>query len=76
MNLNQHAKMSLFHLCEYGDGTGHIGQPLTFVNLYHEAKKFRVFLVCSGDIINLKILQSNCLIGFEPLSQKPDFPQI
>ena len=33
-------------------------------------------LICSGEIIDLKILQSDCLRAFWPISQEQDFSQI
>ena len=38
-NLNQHVKW--VYSIQYGDETGHIRQPLTFVNLYLQAKKYQ-----------------------------------
>ena len=38
-NLNKHVKW--VYSIQYGDKTGHIRQPLTFVNLYLQAKKYQ-----------------------------------
>ena len=51
-------------------------QLLTFVNLYQHAKNEAVSSICSGEIVDLKILQFDWLRAFWPISQEQDFFQI
>ena len=51
-------------------------QLLIYVNLYQHAKNQAISLICSGDMVDLKILQSDWVRKFWPLSQEPEFPQI
>ena len=51
-------------------------QLLIFVNLYQYAKNEAVSLICSGKMLDLKILQSDWLRAFRPISQEQDFFQI
>ena len=39
-------------------------QILIFVNLYQHAKNEAMSLICSGEVVHLKILQSDWLIAF------------
>ena len=48
-------------------------QLLIFVNLYQHAKNEAVSLISSGRIIDLKILQSDWLRAFWPISQEKVF---
>ena len=47
-----------------------------FVNLYQHAKNETVLWIYSGEIVDLKILQSGCLRAFWPISREHDFSQI
>ena len=47
-------------------------QLLIFVNLYQDAKNEAVSLICSGEIVDLKILQSDWLSASWPMSQEQD----
>ena len=49
---------------------------LIFVNLYKNAKNEAVSSICSGNIIDIKILQSDWLRALWPLSQEQDFSQM
>ena len=49
-------------------------QHFVFINLYQHAKKY-AFSSCSGDIVNLKTLQSDWVRAFWPICQEPDFPK-
>ena len=49
---------------------------LTFVNLYQHAKNFAVWSICSGDMVNLKILESDWPRLFWLISQVQDFYQV
>ena len=51
-------------------------QLLISANSYQHAKNWAILLICSGDMVNEKILQSNWLRTFWPLSQEPKFFQI
>ena len=51
-------------------------QLLDLVNLYEHAKNEAVSSICSGEIVDLKILQSDWLRAFWPISQEQDFSQI
>ena len=51
-------------------------QLLVFVNLYHHAKSVAVSSICSGEIVHLKILQSDWLRASWPIFQKQNFSQI
>ena len=53
-----------------------LDQLLTFVNLYQHAKKKAASLICYGEIIDLKILQSDWLRALWSMSQEQDFSQI
>ena len=48
-------------------------QLLIYMNLYQHAKKQAISLVCSGDMIDQKILQSDLLKTFWPISEEPKF---
>ena len=52
-----------------------LNQLLIFVNLYQHAKKWDYFIICSGEIVDLKILQSDLLRAFWPISLEQDFSQ-
>ena len=47
-----------------------------FVNLYKNAKNEAVASICSADIVDLKILQSDWLRAFWPISHEQVFSQI
>ena len=49
---------------------------LIYVNLYQHAKNQVISLICSGDMADLKILQSDWLRTFWLVSQEPEFSQI
>ena len=51
------------------------GQLLVYVNLYQHAKNQAISLICSGDMVDLKVLQSDWLRKFWPTSQKQKFSQ-
>ena len=51
-------------------------QLLIFVNLYQHAKNEAVSSICFGEIVDLKILQSDWLREFWPISQEQDLSQI
>ena len=51
-------------------------QLLIYVNLYQHAKNQVISLICSGDMVDQKILQSDQLRTFWPISQEPEFSQI
>ena len=51
-------------------------QLLISINLYQHAKNQAFSSLCSGDIVNLKILQSDWSRAFWPISQEPDFSQV
>ena len=51
-------------------------QLLIFVNLCQHAKNEAVSSTCSGEIVDLKILQSDWLRTFLPIPQEQDFSQI
>ena len=44
-----------------------------FVNLYQHAKNEAVLTICSGEIVDLKIMQSDWLRAFWPLFKGQDF---
>ena len=46
------------------------------MNLCQHAKNEAVSSTCSGEKVDLKILQSNWLRAFGPISQEQDFPNI
>ena len=50
-------------------------QLLIFVNLYQHTKNEAISSICSGEIVDLKILQSDWLRAFWPISQEQDFSQ-
>ena len=52
------------------------GQLAIFVNLDQHAKNEAVSSICSGEIVDLKILQSDWLRAFWPISHEQDFSQI
>ena len=58
--------------------TTFLNQLLISINLHqHEKKKNQAFLsFCSRDIADLKILQSDWLRAFWPISQEPDLFQV
>ena len=51
-------------------------QLLIFVNLYQHAKNEAVSSICSGEIVDLKILQFEWLRAVRPIFQEQDFSQI
>ena len=51
-------------------------QLLIFVSYYQHAKNEAVSSICSEEIVNLKIMQPDCLRAFWPISQEQDFSQI
>ena len=51
-------------------------QLAIFVNLHQHAKNEAVSSICSGEIVDLKILQSDWLRAFWPISHEQDFSQI
>ena len=51
-------------------------QLLIFLNLHQHAKNEAVSLICSGEIVDLKILQSDWLRAFWLIFQEQDFSQI
>ena len=51
-------------------------QVLFFVKLYQNAKNKAVSLIYSGEIVDLKILQSDWLREFWPIYLEQNFPQI
>ena len=46
---------------------------LIFVNLYQQEKNEAVSSICSGEMVDLKILQSDWLRAFWPISQEQGF---
>ena len=52
-----------------------LDQLLIFVNLYQHAKTEVISSICSGEIVDLKILQSDWMRAIWPISQKHDFSQ-
>ena len=44
-----------------------------FVNFHQHAKNEAVSSTCSGEIVDLKILQSEWLRAFRPISHEQDF---
>ena len=50
-------------------------QLLISMNLYEHAKNQTFSLICSRDIVDLKILQSDWSRAFWPISQEQDFSQ-
>ena len=50
-------------------------QLLIFVNLYQHAENEPVLSTCSEEIVDLKIMQSDWLRAFWPISQEQDFSQ-
>ena len=53
-----------------------LDQFLIFVNLYQHAKNEAVSSICSREIVDLKIPQSDWLTAFWSTSQEQHFPQI
>ena len=51
-------------------------QFLIFVNLYKHEKNKSISLICSGDMIDQNILQSDWLRTFWPISQEQHFSQM
>ena len=51
-------------------------QLLIYVNLYQHVKNQAISLICSGDKVDKKILQSDWLRAFWPISQEQTFSQI
>ena len=51
-------------------------QLLIFMNLYQYVKNQAISSFCSKDTDVVKILQSDWLRTFRPISQKPDFSQV
>ena len=51
-------------------------QLLISINLYQHANNQAFSSLCSGVIVNLKILQSDWLRAFWPVSQELDFSQV
>ena len=51
-------------------------QLLIYANLYQHAQNQANSLICSGDMVNLKILPSDWLRKFWPISQEPEFSQM
>ena len=45
------------------------------MNLHQHVKNEAVTSICSGEILDLKTLQSHWLKAFWPISQKQDFSQ-
>ena len=50
-------------------------QLLIFVILYQDAKNYIVSLICSGEMVDLKVLEFDWLRPFWLISQKQDFPK-
>ena len=50
-------------------------QLLAYVNLYQHAQNQAISLICSGDMIDTKILQFDWLRTFRPISQEQNFSQ-
>ena len=50
-------------------------QLLVFVNLYQHAKNETVSSICSREIVDLKILQSDWQRALWPISPEQDFSQ-
>ena len=48
---------------------------LIFVILYQDAKNYIASLICSGKMVDLKVLEFDWLRPFWPISQKQDFPK-
>ena len=48
---------------------------LIFMNLYEHAKNMAVSWICSGETVVLKILKSDWMKTFWPISQEHDFLQ-
>ena len=53
-----------------------LNQLLIFVNLYQRTKNEAISSICSSRIVFLKILQSDWLRAFWPISQEQDISQI
>ena len=51
-------------------------QLLIFANFYQHAENEAVSSICSGEIVHLKIMQSDWLRAFWPISQEQDHSQI
>ena len=45
------------------------------MNLHQDAKNQAFLSICSRDLVDLKILQSDWPRAFWPISQEPDYPQ-
>ena len=83
MNLYQHAKSQFISSIHFSfltrlaiSTTKNLNQLLIFLNFYQLAKDEDVSSISSGEIIDLKILQSDWLRPFWSLSQKQDFLKI
>ena len=50
-------------------------QLVIFVNLYQHAKNEAVSSICSGEMLDLKILQSEWLRALWPICQEQNFSQ-
>ena len=50
-------------------------QLLIFVILYQDAKNYIVSLICSGEMVDLKVLEFDWLRPFWLIYQKQDFPK-
>ena len=50
-------------------------QLLIFVNLYQHPKNEAVSFICSGEMVHLKIMQSEWLKAFWPISPEQDLSQ-
>ena len=53
-----------------------VDQFLSFMKLYQHAKNEAVSLICFGEIVDLKILQSGWQRAFWSISQEQGFYQI
>ena len=51
-------------------------QLLVYVNLHQHAKNTAISLISSGDMVDKKILQSDWLTTFWPISQEQKFSQV
>ena len=46
------------------------------MNLYQHSNNYAISLVCVREMVDLKILESDWLIPFWPISQEQDFSEI
>ena len=51
-------------------------QLLVYVNLYQHAKNQAISMICSGDMVDKKILQCDWLRKFWPIYQEQNYSQI